>query len=66
MGPLAADAALADFQALILDQDRPIAKSERPEELSTLSHELHITQDRVAFDVRRYCVSPARVRRQVR
>ena len=34
---------LADFQALILDQDRPIAESQRPEELPVdLSHELHI------------------------
>jgi hypothetical protein len=38
-----ADAGLADFQALILDQDRPIAESQRPEELPVdLSQELHI------------------------
>lgn len=31
------------FQALILDQDRPIAESQRPEELPVdLSQELHI------------------------
>jgi phenylpropionate dioxygenase-like ring-hydroxylating dioxygenase large terminal subunit len=38
-----ADAELAAFQALILDQDRPIAESQRPEELPIdLSAELHI------------------------
>jgi Vanillate O-demethylase oxygenase C-terminal domain len=37
-----ADAALTAFQALILDQDRPIAESQRPEELPIdLSAELH-------------------------
>jgi vanillate O-demethylase monooxygenase subunit len=38
-----ADAELAAFRAVILDQDRPIAESQRPEELPVdLSAELHI------------------------
>ena len=38
-----ADAELAAFQQLILDQDRPITESQRPEELPVdLSQELHI------------------------
>lgn len=51
----AADAALADFRALILDQDRPIAESQRPEELPLdLSQELHIAgPDRASIAYRR-------------
>jgi vanillate O-demethylase monooxygenase subunit len=51
----AADAGLADFQALILDQDRPIAESQRPEELPVdLSLELHIAgPDRASITYRR-------------
>jgi phenylpropionate dioxygenase-like ring-hydroxylating dioxygenase large terminal subunit len=51
----AADAGLADFQALILDQDRPIAESQRPEELPVdLSQELHIAgPDRASIAYRR-------------
>ena len=50
-----ADAGLADFQALILDQDRPIAESQRPEELPVdLSQELHIAgPDRASIAYRR-------------
>jgi vanillate O-demethylase monooxygenase subunit len=50
-----ADAELAAFQAVILDQDRPIAESQRPEELPVdLSAELHITgPDRASIASRR-------------
>ena len=50
-----ADAELAQFQALILDQDRPIAESQRPEELPVdLSQELHIAgPDRASIAYRR-------------
>lgn len=49
------DAELAAFQALILDQDRPIAESQRPEELPVdLSAELHIAgPDRASIAYRR-------------
>ena len=51
----AADAGLAGFQAMILDQDRPIAESQRPEELPVdLSQELHIAgPDRASIAYRR-------------
>jgi vanillate O-demethylase monooxygenase subunit len=51
----AADAELAAFQALILDQDRPIAESQRPEELPVdLSAELHIAgPDKASIAYRR-------------
>lgn len=51
----AADAELAAFQGLILDQDRPIAESQRPEELPVdLSAELHIAgPDRASIAYRR-------------
>jgi vanillate O-demethylase monooxygenase subunit len=51
----AADAELAAFQALILDQDRPIAESQRPEELPVdLSQELHIAgPDKASIAYRR-------------
>jgi vanillate O-demethylase monooxygenase subunit len=50
-----ADAELAAFQALILDQDRPIAESQRPEELPVdLSAELHIAgPDKASIAYRR-------------
>ena len=50
-----ADAELASFQALILDQDRPIAESQRPEELPVdLSQELHIAgPDKASIAYRR-------------
>ena len=50
-----ADAGLAAFQATILDQDRPIAESQRPEELPVdLSQELHIAgPDRASIQYRR-------------
>ena len=50
-----ADAELAAFQGLILDQDRPIAESQRPEELPVdLSAELHIAgPDRASIAYRR-------------
>ena len=50
-----ADAELAAFQALILDQDRPIAESQRPEELPVdLSQELHIAgPDKASIQYRR-------------
>jgi len=50
-----ADAELAAFQSLILDQDRPIAESQRPEELPVdLSQELHIAgPDRASIAYRR-------------
>jgi phenylpropionate dioxygenase-like ring-hydroxylating dioxygenase large terminal subunit len=50
-----ADAELAAFQSLILDQDRPIAESQRPEELPVdLSQELHITgPDKASIAYRR-------------
>jgi phenylpropionate dioxygenase-like ring-hydroxylating dioxygenase large terminal subunit len=50
-----ADAELAAFQALILDQDRPIAESQRPEALPVdLSAELHIAgPDRASIAYRR-------------
>ena len=46
---------LAAFQAVILDQDRPIAESQRPEELPVdLSVELHIAgPDRASIAYRR-------------
>ena len=49
------DAELAAFQALILDQDRPIAESQRPEELPVdLSQELHIAgPDKASIAYRR-------------
>ena len=49
------DAELAAFQATILDQDRPIAESQRPEELPVdLSAELHIAgPDRASIGYRR-------------
>lgn len=51
----AADAELAAFQGLILDQDRPIAESQRPEELPIdLSEELHIAgPDKASIAYRR-------------
>lgn len=50
-----ADAELAAFQGLILDQDRPIAESQRPEELPVdLSQELHIAgPDKASIAYRR-------------
>ncbi len=50
-----ADAELAAFQAVILDQDRPIAESQRPEELPVdLSQELHIAgPDKASIAYRR-------------
>jgi vanillate O-demethylase monooxygenase subunit len=50
-----ADAELAAFQALIFDKDRPIAESQRSEELPVdLSAELHITgPDRASIASRR-------------
>ncbi|HET7182427.1 MAG TPA: aromatic ring-hydroxylating dioxygenase subunit alpha [Candidatus Limnocylindrales bacterium] len=50
-----ADAELAAFQALILDQDRPIAESQRPEALPVdLSEELHIAgPDKASIQYRR-------------
>jgi len=50
-----ADAELAAFQAVILDQDRPIAESQRPEALPIdLSAELHIAgPDRASIAYRR-------------
>ena len=50
-----ADAELAAFQAVILDQDHPIAESQRPEELPVdLSAELHIAgPDRASITYRR-------------
>ena len=50
-----ADAELAAFQAVILDQDRPIAESQRPEELPVdLSRELHIAgPDQASIQYRR-------------
>ncbi len=49
------DAELAAFQGLILDQDRPIAESQRPEELPVdLSQELHIAgPDKASIAYRR-------------
>ena len=49
------DAELAAFQALILDQDRPVAESQRPEELPVdLSQELHIAgPDKASIAYRR-------------
>jgi methylxanthine N1-demethylase len=49
------DADLAAFQGLILDQDRPIAESQRPEELPVdLSQELHIAgPDKASIAYRR-------------
>lgn len=49
------DAELASFQTLILDQDRPIAESQRPEELPVdLSQELHIAgPDKASIAYRR-------------
>ena len=49
------DAEMAAFQALILDQDRPIAESQRPEELPVdLSQELHIAgPDKASIAYRR-------------
>lgn len=51
----AADADLADFQRLILDQDRPITESQRPEQLPVdLSEELHIAgPDQASIEYRR-------------
>jgi hypothetical protein len=50
-----ADAELAAFQAVIFDEDRPIAESQRPEELPVdLSTELHIAgPDRAPIAYRR-------------
>ncbi|HJP90190.1 MAG TPA: aromatic ring-hydroxylating dioxygenase subunit alpha [Candidatus Limnocylindrales bacterium] len=50
-----ADTELASFQALILDQDRPIAESQRPEALPVdLSQELHIAgPDKASIQYRR-------------
>jgi phenylpropionate dioxygenase-like ring-hydroxylating dioxygenase large terminal subunit len=50
-----ADAELAAFQAVILDQDRSIAESQRPEDLPVgLSAELHIAgPDRAPIAFRR-------------
>jgi vanillate O-demethylase monooxygenase subunit len=50
-----ADAELAAFQALILDQDRPVVESQRPEELPVdLSAELHIAgPDKASIAYRR-------------
>ena len=52
---LEADAELAAFQAVILDQDRSIAESQRPEALPVdLSAELHIASpDRASIAYRR-------------
>ena len=52
----ASDGELADFQRLILDQDRPITESQRPEELPVdLSEELHIAgPDQASIDFRRH------------
>ena len=49
------DAELAAFQALILDQDRPVVESQRPEELPVdLSAELHIAgPDEASIQYRR-------------
>lgn len=49
------DAELAAFQALILDQDRPVVESQRPEELPVdLSAELHIAgPDKASIQYRR-------------
>jgi vanillate O-demethylase monooxygenase subunit len=50
-----ADAELADFQRLILDQDQPITESQRPEQLPIdLSAELHIAgPDQASIEYRR-------------
>ena len=52
---LEADAELAAFQAVILDQDHPIAECQRPEEFPVdLSAELHIVRpDRASIAYRR-------------
>ena len=51
-----ADAELAAFQQLILDQDRPITESQRPEQLPVdLSEELHIAgPDQASIEFRRH------------
>jgi phenylpropionate dioxygenase-like ring-hydroxylating dioxygenase large terminal subunit len=50
------DASFLDFEAAILEQDKPIVESQRPEELPIdLSAELHIKGiDRVALEYRRW------------
>ena len=52
----AGDQAFVDFQQLILEQDRVVVESQRPEELPIdLSEELHIKGvDRVSIDYRRW------------
>jgi phenylpropionate dioxygenase-like ring-hydroxylating dioxygenase large terminal subunit len=53
---LARDQSFIDFQQLILEQDRVVVESQRPEELPIdLSEELHIKGvDRVSIDYRRW------------
>jgi vanillate O-demethylase monooxygenase subunit len=63
-----ADAELAAFQALILDQDRPIAESQRPEELPVdLSAELHIAgPDKASIAYRRRLAELAAAERDMK
>lgn len=56
------DRRFVDFQELILEQDRPVVESQRPEELPVdLSAELHIRGvDRVSIEYRRWLVELTR------
>ena len=60
------DQGFVDFQQLILEQDRVVVESQRPEELPIdLSEELHIKGvDRVSIDYRRWLGEIAAVARQ--
>ncbi len=55
------DAKFVDFEGVILDQDRPVVESQRPEELPVdLSAELHIRGvDKVSLEYRKWLVELA-------
>ena len=66
----ARDQGFVDFQQVILEQDRVVVESQRPEELPIdLSEELHIKGvDRVSIDYRRWLgeIAAAEMRRESR
>jgi phenylpropionate dioxygenase-like ring-hydroxylating dioxygenase large terminal subunit len=57
------DRAFIDFEQVILDQDRPVVQSQRPEELPVdLSAELHIRGvDKVSLEYRKWLVELSRL-----
>jgi phenylpropionate dioxygenase-like ring-hydroxylating dioxygenase large terminal subunit len=52
------DAAYAEFQEVLAEQDRPVVESQRPEELPLdIADELHLRFDRVAVEYRKALVA---------